>query len=322
MTSGVLAALAYSHRAGIVHRDIKPANVMVTPTGDIKVMDFGIARAIADSSATMTQTQAVIGTAQYLSPEQARGETVDARSDLYSAGCLLFELLTAAPAVRRGLPGRRGLPARQRGGRSRRAPSRADVPPAVDAIVLHALEKDRGSRYQTADDFRADVDAALAGRRISNAALGSAAALGVRPPAPRWPPRRWAPCRRRPRRPCRRPCPRPTCCRTPGTRRRRTAPACGSCSACSAPRCSPSAVLVLPGMLGGDKTPPPPTKVSVPDLTVDDRRTRRPSRSRPRAWCSAPTRPQPSDTVPEGKVISQDPGAERPGRRRTPRSTW
>jgi serine/threonine protein kinase len=90
-TLGVLSALEYSHRAGIVHRDIKPANVMVTKEGRaVKVMDFGIARAIADSSATMTQTQAVIGTAQYLSPEQARGETVDARSDLYSAACLFL----------------------------------------------------------------------------------------------------------------------------------------------------------------------------------------------------------------------------------------
>ena len=97
ITGSVLDALDYSHRAGIIHRDIKPANVMLTPTGDVKVMDFGIARAIADSSATMTQTAAVVGTAQYLSPEQARGEQVDARSDLYSAGCLLFELLTGRP---------------------------------------------------------------------------------------------------------------------------------------------------------------------------------------------------------------------------------
>src|SRR6187551_3129315 len=90
LTQGVLDALGYSHKAGIVHRDIKPANVMLTPGGAVKVMDFGIARAVADTSATMTQTAAVIGTAQYLSPEQARGAQVDARSDLYSTGCLLY----------------------------------------------------------------------------------------------------------------------------------------------------------------------------------------------------------------------------------------
>ena len=97
ITAGTLAALDYSHRHGIVHRDIKPANVMLTRGGDVKVMDFGIARALADSGQTMTQQSAVLGTAHYLSPEQARGEVVDSRSDIYSTGCLLYELLTGRP---------------------------------------------------------------------------------------------------------------------------------------------------------------------------------------------------------------------------------
>src|SRR3954463_7685085 len=172
--SGVLAALAYSHRAGIVHRDIKPANVMVTPRGDIKVMDFGIARAMADSAATMTQTQAVIGTAQYLSPEQARGETVDARSDLYSTGCLLFELLTGRPPFVADSP----VAVAYQPVREEPQPPSAHnpaVPEAVDAIVMHALIKDRAGRYQTADQFRADIEAALGGRPVSASAAGAAA---------------------------------------------------------------------------------------------------------------------------------------------------
>ena len=114
ITEGVLDALGYSHRNGIVHRDIKPANVMIAPDGSIKVMDFGIARAMADANATMTQTSAVIGTAQYLSPEQAQGQSVDERSDLYSTGCMLFELLTGRAAVPRREPGLDRLPARRR----------------------------------------------------------------------------------------------------------------------------------------------------------------------------------------------------------------
>jgi len=163
VTSGVLSALEYSHRAGIVHRDIKPANVMVTPNGQIKVMDFGIARALADASATMTQTQAVIGTAQYLSPEQARGETVDARSDLYSAGCLLFELLTGRPPFVADSP---VAVAYQHVREFPQPPSDFNpaVPEVVDRVVMHALTKDRDIRYQSALEFRDDVEAARRGQ--------------------------------------------------------------------------------------------------------------------------------------------------------------
>ena len=97
LAADICGALDFSHRNGIVHRDVKPGNVMITPQGTVKVMDFGIARAVSDSAATMTSTAAVIGTAQYLSPEQARGEGVDARSDVYSVGCLLYELVTGTP---------------------------------------------------------------------------------------------------------------------------------------------------------------------------------------------------------------------------------
>jgi serine/threonine-protein kinase len=166
VTARVLSALEYSHRAGIVHRDIKPANVMMTTNGDVKVMDFGIARAMADASSTMTQTQAVIGTAQYLSPEQARGETVDARSDLYSAGCLLYELLTGRPPFVADSP---VAVAYQHVREEPQPPSAFNpaVPEVVDRIVLHSLAKDRETRYQTADEFRADLEAALAGRPVS-----------------------------------------------------------------------------------------------------------------------------------------------------------
>jgi len=166
VTARVLSALEYSHRSGIVHRDIKPANVMVTPSGDVKVMDFGIARAMADSSSTMTQTQAVIGTAQYLSPEQARGETVDARSDLYSGGCLLYELLTGRPPFVADSP---VAVAYQHVREEPQPPSvfNPAVPEVVDRIVLHALAKDLSTRYQSAADFRADIEAALAGRPVS-----------------------------------------------------------------------------------------------------------------------------------------------------------
>jgi serine/threonine-protein kinase len=166
ITVGVLSALQYAHHTGIVHRDIKPANIMLTATGQVKVMDFGIARALADTAATMTQTQAVIGTAQYLSPEQARGETVDARSDLYSTGCVLYELLTGRPpfvgdsAVAVAYQHVRELPQPP----STLAP---DVPDVLDRIVLKALAKDRDLRYSTASEFRGDLETAKRGGLVT-----------------------------------------------------------------------------------------------------------------------------------------------------------
>jgi eukaryotic-like serine/threonine-protein kinase len=185
---GVLSALEYSHREGIVHRDIKPGNIMLTPTGQVKVMDFGIARAMTDSAATMTQTHAVVGTAQYLSPEQARGEVVDARSDLYSTGCLLYELLTGQPPF----TGDSALAvAYQHVGETPKTPSSVtpDIPEVLDRVVLKALAKDRNDRYSDAAHMRADLLAAVRGGRVEapatavwGAAGGAAAATAVTTP--------------------------------------------------------------------------------------------------------------------------------------------
>ena len=165
ITADVLSALDYSHRSGIIHRDIKPANVMLTPAGQVKVMDFGIARAIADSSSAMTATAAVIGTAQYLSPEQARGETVDARSDIYSTGCLLYELLTGRPPFIGESP---VSVAYQHVREEARPPSQLnpDVSSTVDNIVAKALAKRTEDRYQSAAEMKADIDRALAGLEV------------------------------------------------------------------------------------------------------------------------------------------------------------
>lgn len=158
----VLTALEYSHRAGVVHRDIKPGNIMIASNGQVKVMDFGIARAISDSSATIAETSAIVGTASYFSPEQARGEVVDARTDLYSTGIVLFELLTGRAPFRGDNP---VAVAYQHVNSEAVPPSSLNprVSPALDAVVLRALAKDRFERYQSASEFRDDVEAAAAG---------------------------------------------------------------------------------------------------------------------------------------------------------------
>ncbi|GAB2653661.1 Stk1 family PASTA domain-containing Ser/Thr kinase [Saccharopolyspora gloriosae] len=158
------AALDFSHRHGIVHRDVKPANIMITRSGAVKVMDFGIARALADGQAAVTQTAAVIGTAQYLSPEQARGESVDARSDVYAAGCVLFELLTSEPPFTGDSP---VAVAYQHVREDPRKPSdvNSTVPASLDAVVLKALSKNPANRYQSAAEMRADLVRVLSGQR-------------------------------------------------------------------------------------------------------------------------------------------------------------
>jgi serine/threonine-protein kinase len=160
----VCAALDFSHRHGIVHRDVKPANVMITKTGAVKVMDFGIARAVADGQVAVTQTAAVIGTAQYLSPEQARGEAVDARSDVYAAGCVLFELLTGEPPFTGDSP---VAVAYQHVREDPKPPSALNprVSQVLDAVVLKAMAKGAPNRYQSAAEMRADMVRVLSGQR-------------------------------------------------------------------------------------------------------------------------------------------------------------
>lgn len=161
-TTGVLTALEFSHAAGVIHRDIKPANVMITESNAVKVMDFGIARAVSDSSATLAHTNGIVGTAQYFSPEQARGETVDLRTDLYSTGVLLYEMLSGKPPF----TGDTAVSV------AYQHVSETPIPPSVinpsvslalDSVVLKALAKDRAARFQTAADFRTALARAVSG---------------------------------------------------------------------------------------------------------------------------------------------------------------
>ncbi|MFJ5828028.1 protein kinase [Streptomyces sp. NPDC093089] len=153
IVSGVLEALAYSHQHGIVHRDIKPANVIITHTGAVKVMDFGIARALHGAQSTMTQTGMVMGTPQYLSPEQALGKAVDHRSDLYATGCLLYELL----ALRPPFTGETPLSVVYQHVQDAPVPPSevtAGVPPELDGLVMRSLAKDPDDRFQSAEEMR------------------------------------------------------------------------------------------------------------------------------------------------------------------------
>jgi len=166
LTAGILEALEYSHSQGIVHRDIKPGNIMITNDGEIKVMDFGIARALADIGATMTNTWNVVGTAQYLSPEQATGESADARSDIYSVGCVLYEMLSGQAPFTGDTPV--SIAFQHVSGEliplTQRAP---EINPALGTICSVALSKDPAHRYQSAYAMLADLRRAMKGEPVT-----------------------------------------------------------------------------------------------------------------------------------------------------------
>jgi tRNA A-37 threonylcarbamoyl transferase component Bud32 len=176
IAADVCAALAAAHARGLVHRDVKPANIMLTPDGRVKLMDLGIARAAVGE--TVTQTAAMLGTAQYISPEQAQGQTVDYRSDLYSLGCCLYEMLTGTVPFRGATP----VAIAYRHVREDPGPPRLlnpDVPPALEAVCLKAMAKRPEDRYQTAAELRADLARARAGQRVAAGPAAGAATAAM-----------------------------------------------------------------------------------------------------------------------------------------------
>ncbi len=291
ITSGVLSALDYSHRAGIIHRDIKPGNVMLTPSGDIKVMDFGIARAMSDAANSMTQTAAVVGTAQYLSPEQARGETVDSRSDVYSAGCLLYELLTGRPPFVGDSP---VAVAYQHVREQAQPPSEhdADLTAEIDAIVMKALAKRLEDRYQSAAAMRSDIERYLAGRPVE-----------ASPPPPMPPPEPHMPAPAPTPVPPQRPAPTPLPMADDDDRPPRT-------GLWILLGLLVIALLVAGWFLVKDSLfPASPEEVQVPmvaGLTEDQARTEIGDAGLEVGEVTARN----DDTVPAGRVLEQDPGAE------------
>ena len=164
----VCSALAVAHGYDIIHRDIKPHNIILTPEGTIKVMDFGIARA---GNTTMTQTGSVLGTAQYISPEQAQGKNLTPASDLYSLGATLYELVTGRPPFEGDTPVATALmqvnsdpiPPRQ---------IRASIPPALEAVIMRSMRKDPGERYDSANEMRADLKRVMGGQPAVGGAYG------------------------------------------------------------------------------------------------------------------------------------------------------
>src|SRR5687767_2150501 len=177
-TRQILSALRFAHRNGIVHRDIKPHNVIVDGEGRAKVTDFGIARAGAASQ--MTEAGSIVGTAQYLSPEQARGGPIDQRSDLYSVGIVLYELLTGTVPFTGDTPVEIAM---KHLSEKPEPPStqREDIPEELDLIVMRALAKDPAERYQSAEEMEADLQRVARGAAVSRRTHEAATAIIAAP---------------------------------------------------------------------------------------------------------------------------------------------